>query len=63
MKKRIDQKRRRADYDALIENQPWELRHIWREHMMVARGQLDAVLAGRQLITGMFGSQHFSSLT
>jgi hypothetical protein len=62
-KKILNKQRRRADYSALIEQQPWELRFIKREHLLVARSQLSAVQRGHQLITGMFGSQHFASAT
>jgi hypothetical protein len=63
MKKRLRQLPRRADYAALIRNMAWELRFIGREQLLIARRQMDGVLAGRTLVTGMFGSQHFSAIT
>jgi hypothetical protein len=63
IKKRITGKPRRADFAALIDGQAWELKLVGRNELLLARQQLDSLLAGRIQITGMFGSQHFLSAT
>jgi hypothetical protein len=63
IKKRIAGKPRRADFSALIDGQPWEMKLVGRNELLLARQQLDSLLTGRIQITGMFGSQHFLSAT
>jgi hypothetical protein len=52
---------KRADFVALIENQPVMLRLAAREHLERMRKQVDAALAGRTLISGTFGASSFVS--
>lgn len=63
VKKILAAKVRRKDYIALIEGQSVEMKFVRREQLLYMRSQIDALKRGAPVITGMYGSQHFASLT
>jgi hypothetical protein len=58
-----DKKKRRKDFEALIDDQPIMLRYVHREHLETMRKQTDAALRGHPLISGRFGQWSFVSTT
>ena len=62
LKKILTGKPRRKDYAALIDGRHVDMKLIRRENLLLMRRQLDALKRGAPVITGMFGSQHFTSI-
>jgi hypothetical protein len=53
--------KKRADFLALIENQPMMLRYVSRDDLQRMRRQIDATTRGERLVSGTFGAHSFIS--